>query len=502
MEDKVYYVGDLVALIAADTVETAEEAIDLIDVEYEQLEAVYTAEDALKEGAVEIYSRFKGNHVDNGIKYFQPDGPWWQIIRGDVEKGFEEAAYVAEDKVAFDKMPSPLAPETPSCIAKYEGGNEYTIWASSQSSHILKLMGEGRIPNSNLSVKTFNVGGSYGNKQSLMTTVLSAAMLSLVTKQPVKIVLTKAEQLMAYEVRLGSTITAKVGMDKEGYVKAVEGDWLVDTGAIADSIQGQVGVGLGEAQLVCAKCPNWYMDSHIAVTNKQAAGIVRGYGGQELNSCLERLMCAVMKKGNFDPLDVFKKNYIAPGDRFIWRDGRWWQSRSSLFFPEAMQNAADRFGWAGKWKGWNVPTCVNGTKARGVGMGVIGNADISEDNTEAIVRIVPDLVGSRRASTAIIECDITESGMGTRSNACKIVAEVLNVPVEKVSITSRAPSSTRPTTVSAVPEAPSPQARQYPWQPWRQRKKPWSWAPFTLSALLTSWTQRTLWSMCGITRSW
>lgn len=82
MEDKVYYVGDLVALIAADTVETAEEAIDLIDVEYEQLEAVYTAEDALKEGAVEIYSRFKGNHVDNGIKYFQPDGPWWQIIRG------------------------------------------------------------------------------------------------------------------------------------------------------------------------------------------------------------------------------------------------------------------------------------------------------------------------------------------------------------------------------------------------------------------------------------
>ena len=115
---------------------------------------------------------------------------------------------------------------------------------------------------------------------------------------------------------------------------------------------------------------------------------------------------------------MFKKNYIAPGDRFIWRDGRWWQSRSSLFFPEAMQNAADRFGWAGKWKGWNVPTCVNGTKARGVGMGVIGNADISEDNTEAIVRIVPDLVGSRRASTAIIECDITESGMGTRSNAC------------------------------------------------------------------------------------
>ena len=116
-------------------------------------------------------------------------------------------------------------------------------------------------------------------------------------------------------------------------------------------------------------------------------------------------------------------------------------------------------------------------QGKGVGMGVIGNADISGDNTEAIVRIVPDLVGSRRASTAIVECDITESGMGTRSNACKIVAEVLNVPVEKVSITEPGSKFNRPTTVSAVPEAPLPQARQYPWQPWRQRKSPGAGRP-------------------------
>lgn len=435
MEDKVYHVGDVVALIAADTLEIATEAVDLIQVEYEQLEPVYSADEALRDGAPELYKRFPKNQVDNGIKYFQPDGPWWQIIKGDVKKGFEEAAYVAEDKISFDKMPVPLAPETPSCIAQHDGGDNYTIWASSQSAHIMKLMAEGRIPNSNVSVKTFNVGGSYGNKQSLMTTALSAAMLALKVQRPVKVVLTKPEQLTSYEVRLGSTITAKIGMNKEGYVTAVEGDWLVDTGAIADSVQGQVGVGLGEAQLVLAKCKNWFMDSHIAVTNRQAAGIVRGYGGQELNSCLERLLCTAMKAGNFDPLDVFKKNYISPGDTFIWRDGRTWKSRSSYFFQEAMQAGADLIGWSEKWKGWNKPFVVNGTKARGVGMGVIGNADISEDNTEAIVRIVPDLVGGKRASTAIIECDITESGMGTRSNACKIAAEVLNVPYEKVSIT-------------------------------------------------------------------
>lgn len=435
LEDKVYHVGDLVALIAADAVEIAEEAVDLIKVEYEQLKPVYSAEEALKDGAPELYPRFKGNHVDNGIKYFQPDGPWWQIMKGDVNKGFAEAAYVAEDKISFDKMPAPLAPEAPCCIARHDGGNNYTIWASSQSAHIMKLMAEGRIPDSNVSVKTFNVGGSYGNKQSFMTTVLSASMLALKTQQPVKLVLTKAEQLTSYEVRLGSTISAKIGMNKDGLVTAVEGDWLVDTGAIADSVQGQVGVGLGEAQLVLAKCKNWAMDSHIAVTNRQAAGIVRGYGGQELNSCLERLLCTAMKSGNFDPLQVFMKNYIEPGDTFIWRDGRTWKSRSSMFFKDAMQKAAELIGWSDKWKGWNVPFKVIGTKARGIGMGVIGNADISEDNTEAIVRIIPDLVGGKRTSTCLIECDITESGMGTRSNACKVAAEVLNVPIERISIT-------------------------------------------------------------------
>ena len=96
------------------------------------------------------------------------------------------------------------------------------------------------------------------------------------------------------------------------------------------------------------------MDSHIAVTNRQQAGIVRGYGGQELNSCLERLLCAAMKEGNFNPIDVFKKNYIAPGDTFTWRDGRNWKSRSSYFFPEAMEKASKLIDWE-RTEGWKVP---------------------------------------------------------------------------------------------------------------------------------------------------
>jgi len=438
LEPKVTQVGDLVALVAADTLEIADEAVNLIKVEYEQLPAVFRADDALAEGAPVLYERFPKNEVDPGCPYFQPDGPWWAVKKGDPDKALKEADFVAKDKIDFNKMPCPASPETPSVIARYDGNDRFTMWASSQSSHIMKLMLEAYMPGLQADIFTFNVGGGYGNKQAMLVQALSACMLSHVAKQPVKLVLSKAEHLTSYEVRLGSTIEATIGMNKDGLVTAVKGDWLVDVGSICNGTGGQVGVGLGEAQLVLAKCQNWDLDSKMVVTNRQQAGIVRGYGGQELNSCLEKLLCTVMQQGNFNPLDVLKKNYVSHGDRYIWRDGRTYRSRSSFFFPEVMQQTADRFGWAEKWKGWLKPTSVNGTKARGIGVGVIGNADIQEDNTEAIVRLVPQLdcagIGVE-GSFAIIEADITESGMGQRSNACKVAAEVLNCPVEWVSIT-------------------------------------------------------------------
>jgi CO/xanthine dehydrogenase Mo-binding subunit len=437
-DDKVCQVGEPVALVAAETLEIADAAVDLIKVEYEQLPAVFRADDALQPGAPQLYERFPGNEVDPGCPYFQPDGPWWQVKKGDPDQALKEADYVASDKIDFNEMPCPAAPEAPSVIARYDGNDVFTMWASAGSAHIMKLELEAYMPGFITDINTFNVGGCYGNKQAMLVQAICVCLLAHATKRPVKLVLSKAEQLTSFEVRLGSVMEATIGMNKDGIVTAVKGDWLVDNGSVCNATGGQVGVGLGEAQLVLGKCQNWFMDSKMVVTNRQQAGIVRGYGGQELNSCLERLMCAVMQQGNFDPLEVFKKNYVAHGDTYQWRDGRTYRSRGSLFIPEAMQQAADRFDWAGKWKGWLKPTSVSGTKARGVGMGVIGNADIQEDNTEAIVRIVPQLdvtnVGGGQCFV-IVETDVTESGMGQRSNACKVVAEVFNCPTEWVRIT-------------------------------------------------------------------
>ena len=151
--------------------------------------AVFDAVEALAPDAPVIFpGKFKSgtNEVAPGVPHFQPDGPWWQMKAGDPAKGFEEAEWVAESLVEFNKMPAPNAPEPPGAIVRWEGGGDYTLWVTSQSPYICKLYNAPRIPHSNLRIKTFNAGGSYGNKQSRSVTILCAALAARVTGRPVQ----------------------------------------------------------------------------------------------------------------------------------------------------------------------------------------------------------------------------------------------------------------------------------------------------------------------------
>ncbi|HAA34671.1 MAG TPA: xanthine dehydrogenase family protein molybdopterin-binding subunit, partial [Firmicutes bacterium] len=120
------------------------------------------------------------------------------------------------------------------------------------------------------------------------------------------------------------------------------------------------------------------------------------------------------------------KNYVKPGDGYYWRDGNWWVCRG-LDYTKAMEKGAEVFGWKEKWKGWLKPSAVNGTIRTGVGVGVHGNADVGEDVSEAYVRLDPD-------ATAVIYSCVSEHGTGQRSSLCKMAAEILNLPIERVSL--------------------------------------------------------------------
>jgi len=426
LDRKVRYVGDAVALVAATTEQLAAEALALIDVEYEILPAVFDMEEALKPDAPQLYDEFPGNVVTPGMPFFGPKN-LKDVVMGDVEKGFEQADLVAEGSFGYENLPNPLPPEPPGAIALWEEPNQLTVWVSNQASYMDKIT-LSHVMGRKVTVRTIGgpCGASYGSKFMSWQVQTYAALLSRATGKPVKLMFTKEEHLAAFVMRPSCRMRGKVGMKKDGTVTAISGTWLIDTGYYSMTTQSQIAVGCGEMQIM-VRCPNWDLRPTIVCTNRNASGIVRGFGGQELKCVFIPLLSQAMERLGIDPLQFLKKNFVHPGDSYVWRDGIWYTYRGVDFGP-AMEKGAERFGWQDKWRGWLKPTSINGTRRRGVGVGVHGNADIGEDASEAYVRLHPD-------GTAMLFSCVTEHGTGQRSNYAKMVAEVLQIPLEKVSVT-------------------------------------------------------------------
>jgi CO/xanthine dehydrogenase Mo-binding subunit len=425
LDKEMRFVGDAVALVAATTEQIARDATRLIHVDYEVLPAVFDAEEAIRPGAPQLYDEFPGNVLPPGAPFFGPKN-LKGLTMGNVEKGFAEADAISEGTFSYENIPNPLPAEAPGAIALWEEPGGLTIWVSNQTSYMDKVI-LSIVMNRRVEVRTIGgpCGGSFGSKFMSWRLQCHAALLSKATGKPTKLVLTKAEHLGTFTLRPASRMTARVGMQKDGTVTALAGKWLVDTGYYSQTTQSQVAVGCGEVQIM-VRCPNWDLKPVIALTNRNASGIVRGFGGQELKCILIPLLSLAMEKLDIDPFAFLKKNYVKPGDGYYWRDGEWYTYRGVDYSP-AMDKGATTFGWKEKWKGWLKPTSVNGTKRRGVGVGVHGNADIGEDASEAYVRLHPD------GSAVVFSC-ITEHGTGQRSNLAKMAAEVLQIPLKNVSI--------------------------------------------------------------------
>ncbi len=426
LDKKVRYVGDAAALVAATSEAIAMEALELIEVEYELLHAVFDPEEALKPGAPQLYEEFPGNVVTPGVPFFGPKS-LKEVVMGDVEKGFQDADVITEGTFGYENIPNPIPPEPPGVIASWEEPDKVTLWVSNQASYMDKII-LFRVTNRTVDVRTIGgpCGGSFGSKFMSWQIQSYAALLSRATGKPVKLVFTKEEHLAAFTVRPSSRIKAKVGMKKDGTVTGVQGRWLIDTGYYSQTTQAQVAVGCGETQIM-VQCPNWDLRPVIVYTNRNASGIVRGFGGQELKCALIPLLSLAMEQLDLDPLEFLKKNFVKPGGGYFWRDGNWYTYRG-VDYTKAMDKGAEVFGWKDKWKGWLKPSAVKGTKRTGVGVGVHGNADIGEDASEAYVRLHPD-------GTAMLFSCVTEHGTGQITNYIRMVAEVLQIPMERISIT-------------------------------------------------------------------
>lgn len=432
----VRFVGDPVAAVSAVSIDIAQAALELITVEYKLLPAVYDVEEAIKPDAYQIYGdeyqienkgyKYENNCLPPGSYFEGPDKPPFFFIKeGDVEKGFAQSDVVVEGKVSYDKPTFPGAPEMPFIAARWEDDDHVTLWASTQSPNMLSRP-LGAAIGAHVFVNAPNVGGSYGNKNGMGYISLFVTAAAKLAGQAVKYYMTKEEQMLVFERRLGNKFLGKVGMKKDGSITAVQGDWLVDTGMSAELTQGQISEGLGEFFLSVNKTPNWDVTGHVVVTNNSPVGICKGFGGQELKACSMHLITRAMKKLDLDPYEVQRKNFCTGGDMYYWRDGGKYKN-GGIDYDGAFEEAAKKFDWYKRWKGWTTPSRLEGNKAYGVGVSAHSSGDPSCDETFAYVRLENDEV--------IVHCPTAESGMGQRLAAAKTAAEILNVPMERVSLT-------------------------------------------------------------------
>ena len=435
MSQHLRFVGDPVAAVAAETPQIAEEALELIKVEYKQLTPVYDVEDAIKDGAPEVYRaedniESKGYHYDHnclppGSWFEGDDPPFYKIQEGDVAKGLAESDVVVEGKVAYT-WTFPGAPESPFVAAGWEDEGHVNVWASSQGPNMVCRPLAFTI-GAHINVTTPNVGGSYGNKDALGYITMLTVALAKVTGCTVKFALTKEEHLLFYERRLDNKFIGKIGITKDGRIKALQGDWLVGTGAGSELTQGQVAEGLGETHIALNKCPNWDLVSKVVCSNKIPVGIARGFGGQELKACVLHLLNRALKQIDMDPVTFYKKNFCQAGDQYYWRTGHKY-SNPVINYDKCFDVAAEKFHWFDRWKGWGVPSRVEGNKAYGVGFSLHSSGDPQSDETFAYVRLENDQV--------MVHCAVSQFGNGQRLALAKIAAEILNVPLENVTINS------------------------------------------------------------------
>ncbi len=425
LDKKVRFVGDAVALVAATTEKIAEEALSLIEVEYEVLPAVFNIDAALKPDAPLLYEELKSNILPGGTPIYGPNC-LQGVVHGDVDKGFSEADVIAEGTFGYENIPNALPPESIGAVAVWEPPDRATIYGTSQAPYMDKVT-LFHVFNRKFEIRSIghHVGGSFGTKFTCWQVQAYAIILARATGRPVKIMFTKEEHMAAFALRIGSRIHAKVGIKKDGSITAIQGAWHVDTGSNSFTTQCQVAVGSAEL-MIMAQCPNWDLKSAIVATNRNPSSATRGFGGQELECSFVPVLNMAMAKAELDPLEVFKKNFVKPGGGYYWRDGLWYNYRG-IDFTKTMDRGAERFGWKDKWKGWLTPTSVDGPKRRGVGVGVHGNADIGEDAAEAYVQLGYN-------GTATIFLCFSEHGTGQKSNYPKLVAEVLQMPPERISM--------------------------------------------------------------------
>lgn len=417
--DKVRFIGDEVAAVAAVDKDTAEEALELIEVEYEELPAVFDVNDAAREGAPVLHDYCPNNiSVNRKIQY------------GDVEKAFAEADYVREDTFNVHGV-SPAYLEPCSALAQVDLDGRITLWTSTQVPYIVQCLLAstlGMRENDIRVIKPF-VGGGFGGKMELRTWEFCAALMARKTGRPVKFTLSREEEFLTGRRRHPMQLHSKVAFKKDGTLVAKDLRIRLDGGAY--NAMGPTATFLcGNFGAMLYRYPNYRFHGEHVYTNKPPASAMRGFGAPQSLYVSEIQMNMAAEDLGIDPVDIRLKNAQVSGDKIP--DVA---TISSCGFVESIKKAAEMSDWKNKRK--------NLKPGQGIGIGCysfISGGVFNWFNTQypfsaAEVRVFSD-------GTAHLLTMASDIGQGSDTTLKQILAEELGLKMGDIRVTSADTSMT------------------------------------------------------------
>lgn len=411
--DKVRYVGDNVAAVAAMSAEIAEEALDLIRVEYEPLQSWFDPEESMKAESGWIHESRPHNIEKEYHHSF-----------GDPEAGFRNADFVAERRYLAGEV-NHAAMEPHSTLAIWEPDDRLTVYSSTQVPYYLhRTISEVcAMPMNRIRVIKPLIGSGFGGKSEVIPIEIAASVLAKKTKRPVKITYTREEVFYAHRGRPRTIVDLKMGIARQGKIVGVQARVIQDGGAYCGF--GPVTV-LYSGALIGAiyDVPAVRFDGYRVLTNKPACGAMRGHGTVNVRFAFESMLDELAHNAGIDPADLRRANLLkAP---CITVNGL---RVTSYGLPECIEKVVDRSNWRKK-KG-NLP--------RGKGIGIACSHYVSGAANPIIRSNMPhttvNIKVDRDAAVAVYS-GASDIGQGSDTMQVQIVAEVLGVRPERVKLIS------------------------------------------------------------------
>ena len=406
-QGKVRFVGEKVAAVATEDLDAAEEALSLIEVDYEELPAVFDPRKAIGPGAPLVHEElpsYKGFHRPPEMipNVFAIQN--WSA--GDLSSGFEEADIVLEHTFCT-QMTHQAYLEPHAAVVTLDGSDRIGVWASCKAPFRLKdqLAKQLNLSKDHIRVHIVAVGGDFGGKGSLMDIPI-CYQLAKATRRPVKMVMTYAEELTAGDPRHPSLVRLKSGVKKDGTLVAREAEVIFNSGAYAAFKPGEI-PNLGGATHATGvyRIPNYAIRSYGVYTNSVPCGYYRAPGQPQVVFAVESHTDLIAKELGMDPLDLRLKNLLRDGDKLPGGRGV-----EKVRCRETLAAAAKKIGW-GKTKAAQGIGRGIGVSFRHVGGSGEANAEVSvsPDGQVTILTAVPD------------------TGTGTHTLLRQIAAEVLTI---------------------------------------------------------------------------